>query len=134
MKKHKQFIEEASMRFALIQPACNNTYPDASKQEYYRRVTQNPIKLPDGREVHYSPGTLACWESDYRKGGFDAIMPKKRSDIGKTRKIDEDTIAAIYRIRGELPKINAKEIYLKKFLFQLFNALSRTIILKVLST
>jgi transposase InsO family protein len=113
MNIQKKFIEEASIRLALIQPSYNETYPDASKQAYYRRVTEKPIKMPDGREVRYSPGTLACWESDYRRGGFDALIPKSRCDAGKSRRLDQDAIAAIYRIREEFPRINAKEIYLK---------------------
>jgi len=113
MDQHKKFIEEASIRLALIQPAYNETYPDASKRAYYCRITEKPIKMPDGREITYSPGTLACWESDYRRGGFDALIPKMRCDSGKSRRLDDDAIAAIYRIREEFPKINAKEIRLK---------------------
>ena len=113
MNEQKKFIEEASIRLALIQPAYNGTYPDASKRAYYCRIAEIPVRLPDGREERYSPGTLACWESNYRRGGFDALMPKSRCDSGKTRKLDADAIAAIYRIREELPRINAKEIYLK---------------------
>ena len=113
MNQHKKFIEEASIRLALIQPAYNETYPDASKRAYFCRITEKPIKMPDGREIRYSPGTLACWESDYRRGGFDALIPKSRCDAGKSRRLDDDAIAAIYRIREEFPKINAKEIHLK---------------------
>ena len=113
MDQHKKFIEEASIRLALIQPAYNDTYPDASKRAYYCRITEKPIKMPDGREIRYSPGTLACWESDYRRGGFDALIPKIRCDSGKSRRLDDDAIAAIYRIREKFPKINAKEIHLK---------------------
>lgn len=113
MDKQKKFIEEASIRLAMIQPAYNETYPDASKRAYFCRITEKPIKMPDGREIRYSPGTLACWESDYRRGGFDALMPKSRCDSGKSRRLDDDEIAAIYHIREEFPKINAKEIHLK---------------------
>lgn len=113
MDQHKKFIEEASIRLALIQPAYNETYPDVSKRAYFCRITEKPIKMPDGREIRYSPGTLACWESDYRRGGFDALIPKSRCDAGKSRRLDDDAITAIYRIREEFPKINAKEIRLK---------------------
>lgn len=113
MNEQKKLIEEASMRLALIQPAYNGTYPDASKRAYYCRIAEKPVRMADDRETHYSPGTLACWESNYRRGGFDALISKCRCDSGKSRKLDADAIAAIYRIREELPRINAKEIYLK---------------------
>lgn len=109
----KTMIEIASIRLALIQPAFNGTYPDATKKQYYERISQIPLKLPGGKEVKYAYGTLACWESAYRKKGFDALLPKERSDLGSSRKLDDDTIAAILRIRCEFPKINATEIYHK---------------------
>lgn len=109
----KTMIEIASIRLALIQPAFNGTYPDASKKQYYERIAQVPLKLPGGKEVKYAYGTYACWESAYKKGGFDALLPRERSDLGNSRKLDDDTIAAILRIRCELPKINASEIYNK---------------------
>jgi len=109
----KTMIEIASIRLALIQPAFNGTYPDATKKQYYERISAVPLKLPDGKTVKYAYGTLACWESDYRKGGFEALMPKERADCGKSRKLDDDAISAIVRIRNEFPKINATEIYNK---------------------
>lgn len=33
-------IEIASIRLALIQPAFNGTYPDATKKKYYVRISQ----------------------------------------------------------------------------------------------
>ena len=113
MMTEKEKIEIATIRLALIQPSYNNTYPDETKTAYYARVAEKPVRLPNGREAVYSPGTLACWESAYRREGFDGLIPKDRSDSGKSRKLDDDTIAAIYRIHEEFPKINATEIYFK---------------------
>ena len=70
-------IEIASLRLALIQPAFNETYPDATKKQYYERICATPVKLPGGKEVRYAYGTLACWESDYRHGGFEAESIRK---------------------------------------------------------
>ena len=35
----KTMIEIASIRLALIQPAFNGTYPDATKKQYYERIS-----------------------------------------------------------------------------------------------
>ena len=67
-------IAVASMRLASIQPALNNTYPDMNKKAYYVRIAKQPFKFPDGHEIRYSPGTYACWESAFKKGGFDALI------------------------------------------------------------
>jgi len=56
---NKEMIEIASIRLALIAPVINNTFTENSKMAYYRRVAENPVKLPNGKSVMYSPGTLS---------------------------------------------------------------------------
>ena len=110
---NKEKIEIASIRLALIAPVVNNTYTEESKMAYYRKVTQNPIKLPNGESVRYSPGTLSNWESCYNRFGFDALIPKERSDVGRTRKLSEVAIEQIYSLKEAFPRINATLIYHK---------------------
>lgn len=100
-------IAVASLKLAVIQPAFNGTFPDMSKKDYYERMASKPLKMPDGSEVRYTPGTMSCWESDYRKGGFDALIPKERSDKGLSRALDADAIAAIYAAREKYPRLSA---------------------------
>lgn len=109
-KEFNNNIAIASMRLAAIQPAFNGTYPDMTKKDYYIRISKQPFRLPNGHEVLYKPGTYACWETDYRKGGFDALIPKERSDKGYTRKLDSDVIAKIYDLREKYPRLTATGI------------------------
>ena len=110
---NKEIIEIASIRLALIAPAINNTFTEESKTAYFRRVAANPVKLPNGNSVLYSPGTLSNWESEYNRFGFDALLPKTRSDIGQTRKLSDVAIEQIYTLKTTFPKINATLIYHK---------------------
>lgn len=100
----------ASIKLSVIQPAFNGTFPDMNKKAYYVRIAEKPLQLPDGRQVRYSPGTYACWESDYRKGGFDALMPRERADKGHSRKLDSDVITKIYELREKYPRLSATGI------------------------
>ena len=110
---NKEIIEIASIRLSLIAPAINNTFTDQSKIAYYRRVAAIPVKLPNGNSILYSPGTLSNWESDYNRFGFDALLPKTRSDIGHTRKLSDVTIEQIFALKNTFPRINATLIYHK---------------------
>lgn len=111
--KQNHSIAIASIRLALIQPAFNGTFPDRTKQAYYARIAKQPLTLPDGKEVLYSPGTFSCWESDYRRGGFDALIPKERADKGHSRRLDADAMAKICELRERYPKLSATGIYRK---------------------
>ena len=110
---NKEIIEIASLKLSLIAPVINGTYTDDSKSAYFKRIAATPVKLPNGSTVFYAPGTFSTWESDYRRFGFDALMPKNRSDIGKTRKINDSAIEEIYRLKKVFPRINATIIYQK---------------------
>ena len=73
---NKEMIEIASIRLSLVAPTINNTFTEESKSAYYRRIAAMPVKLPNGKSVLYSPGTLSNWESEYNRFGFDALLPK----------------------------------------------------------
>ena len=81
-----------------------------TKKAYYDRIAQSALKLPDGTEKKYSAGTYACWESAYKKGGFDALIPHERADKGHTRRLDADAITKIYELRERFPRLTATGI------------------------
>lgn len=68
----------AQFRFDLIAPLSQDLFPDATKTAYYKRVTENPLKLPDGTAKEYDYKTVETWVSQYRHGGIDTLMPRGR--------------------------------------------------------
>lgn len=101
----------AQFRLALIAPVIHGIYPDASRNAYYRRITEKPLTLPDGSVFQYSPKTISKWVSLYQKGGIDALMPRERSDKGSTRVLPDTAIEEIYRLKSAFPRLNATQIY-----------------------
>ncbi|MDE7244818.1 MAG: DDE-type integrase/transposase/recombinase [Oscillospiraceae bacterium] len=101
----------AQFKLAVIAPAIQGFYPDASRNAYYKRVAQQPLTLPDGSVVKYKPGTLAKWASLYQCGGIDALMPKERSDSGGTRALTDAAVDEIRRLKAEFPRLNATQIH-----------------------
>ena len=104
-------MELAEYKFGLIAPAVNGTYPDPSMAEYFRRVCAEPVGLPDGTVARLKPSTLASWRRRYLKLGFEGLMPKGRSDLGTSRRIDADLGADIQAMRAESPRISAKMVH-----------------------
>lgn len=103
-------VETAQFRFGLIAPVIQNTYPDNSASAYYRRLTENPIRLPNGSVVK-SYKTLEKWVSDYKRFGFDSLMPTERSDKGTSRALPDVAIERIYALKEQFPRINATLIH-----------------------
>lgn len=66
----KHNVEVAQFRFALIAPAIQRLFPDASAAAYYNRVSAAPLTLPGGTSVKYSYKPLEKWKSLYSIGGL----------------------------------------------------------------
>ena len=101
----------AQFRFALIAPVVQGLFSDASATEYYKRITQKPLTLPDGSTVVCKYKTIEKWTSLYNRGGFDALMPHTRSDKGSTRALSDASIEELYRVKEKFPRLNATQIY-----------------------
>ena len=110
-KNDKSACETAHFRFGLIAPVIQGTYPDESRAEYCRRITQAPLTLPDGSVIRYQPKTVEKWISLYQKEGMDGLMPKVRSDKGDTRVLTQESIKEIHRLKEKYPRLNATQIH-----------------------
>ena len=107
----KNPIDAAYFKFALIAPVIQDIFPDATKTAYYKRVTEKPFTLPDGKVVSYNYNTLEKWECRYRAGGMDALIPAFRQDKGLTRTLPDTAIEEIYRLKEKFPRLNSTQIY-----------------------
>jgi len=97
----------AQFRYDMVSPVINHLITDATAMDYYRRVSAVPLKRPDGTEFLYKPKTLEKWKSMIDIGGMDSMMPKPRSDLGKSRKLSEVAAARIRELKVQFPKISA---------------------------
>lgn len=115
MENQKQQLSEAAkiaqFRLAVIAPVIHGLYPDASRNAYYRRITEKPMTLPDGSTFQYNPKTISKWVSLYQTGGIDALMPKERSDKGSTRVLPDTAIEEIFHLKEAFPRLNATQIH-----------------------
>lgn len=103
--------EVAQFRFALIAPVIQGLFPDASRTAYYKRVTEKPLKFPDGSVKEVSYKTLEKWVSNYQRFGFNSLMPNERSDKGTTRALPDTAVEEIFRLKQEFPRLNATQIH-----------------------
>ena len=106
-------IDIAHFRFALVAPVIQGTYFEPSAAAYFRKVTEKELTLPDGTIFKYNPKTLEKWVEAYRNGGMDALMPKKRSDKGTSRALNDTAIEEIFNLKEQFPKFNATQIYFR---------------------
>ena len=103
-------IAVAQWRFGLVAPVIQNTYLEVSEMAYYRRITEQSLTRPDGIEVQLSPNTLQKWTSEYRRYGFEALIPKERADKGSTRVLTPEAEEEIRRVLEKFPRLKGQQI------------------------
>ena len=106
-----QDMEMAYFRFALIAPVIQGTFNDDSVAAYCRRVTETPALKPDGSLFQYKPATLERWANLYKAGGMEALMPRERSDKGSVRRLTDEAINEVYKLKERFPKLDAVQIH-----------------------
>ena len=110
--KQEQQQAVALMRYAAISPVItglDERYP--SMQAYYEEVSAKGLTGFDGRVHHFAPSTIERWYLDYKKHGFDALIPAPRADAGKSRKLDDDIQEQIRYLRSNYPRMSAAAIH-----------------------
>ena len=111
MKQEKQ-QEIALMRYGAIAPiiaGLDENYPN--KTAFYNDISTKGVNGPDGKLHHYAPATIEKWYLDYQNYGFDALIPKGRSDAGMSRKLDEELQERIRYFKTNYPRMSAAAIY-----------------------
>ena len=110
--KQEQKQEIALMRYGAIAPliaGLDEDYP--SQNAFYEEVAARGIPGPDGRLRHYAPATIEKWYLDYKKYGFDALIPKARADADMSRKLDDELQEQIRYLKSNYPRMSAAAIF-----------------------
>lgn len=101
----------ALSKFGIISPLLNNPENYSSNAEFFYIASKQEI-IVNGKKKSFSPESIERWYYDYKKGGFDALIPRKRIDCGRRRSIDEETISDIKNQIEKFPRKGAKQIFL----------------------
>jgi len=101
--KSKRAEEVALFRYGLIADFLHPPAEEASKKLYerLRAKAAGSFCIPGSRRTRVAVETLKDWLGDYRDGGFDALRPKPRKDIGSARSIPQDVVDLLVHVKEE---------------------------------
>jgi len=102
----------ALLKFSIISQLVNNPGSYSSNTEFFNLASKQEI-LIHGVKKSFSPETIERWYYDYKKGGFEALIPKRRIDIGRRRVVDDDVIDEIKKEIELYPRKTARQIFLE---------------------
>lgn len=99
----------ALKRFEIISPVLAE--PARAQNEYFRQQAEREHNFPRYGLRKVSVSTMKAWLKKYRKKGFDSLKPKSRSDGGRPRRLDEQTLKVIEVKCKAYPHLSPQKLY-----------------------
>lgn len=75
-----------------------------------REKAERDYDIPGSSRRRVAAETIRSWLSDYRGGGFDALMPKKRRDDGQARALPAEVCDLLLMIKDDRRELSVKEV------------------------
>ena len=85
----------------------------AGSRGLYRRLREKATTdytIPGSTRTRVAPETLRHWLKDYRRGGFDALLPKGRADRGRSRALPQAVADALMSLKDEQPQLSIPQL------------------------
>lgn len=104
----------ALFRYGIIAPLVTRGESTPSERgQFFRDAAAKKYQFINGDYVTVSVDSVYRYYRKYAQGGYDALKPGGRSDIGKARKLDDDAVSSIRYLHTEYPRLPATMIYQK---------------------
>lgn len=100
----------AMFRHGVIGHLLSAELPYGELKKALARLAQGVYTIPDSHRRTIREGTLRDWLNRYRSGGYEALKPRSRSDIGSSRALDPHIAKLIMETKQQSPKISVKTI------------------------
>lgn len=105
MDDHRRDI--ALFRYSLIRAAADPGLSPRARGELVRALAARDHVGPKGERVRVSRATLDRWIRAWRRGGFDALLPRPATREPRT---DKDLLALAARLKREQPRRSGAHI------------------------
>lgn len=96
----------ALFRYAIIAPLLATDGPRGTLKREIGKLTAKPHEHPRRGAISVGAGTIEEWLLRYRRGGLDGLEDSRRSDLGKSRRIDAATGDAIADLAESRPELD----------------------------
>lgn len=100
----------ALFRYALIAALLNRPLERGELTAHLKMLAAQTHRIPYSNRTTLDDETIWRYLAAYRKGGFEALKPKARSDKGSSRRIPEPIVQKAISLRQEVPTRSANTI------------------------
>lgn len=100
----KDLIERVALfRHTLIARLLPEDLTPQQRATQMQRIVNQSHVIPGSTRQRVAESTVRHWLRDYQQGGFDALKPKPRADIGEPRTLSPQLTERLMQIKEENP-------------------------------
>jgi putative transposase len=100
----------ALFRYGLIAEFIHRPAGDRGLYALLREKAKHAYSIPGSTRTAVAAETMRHWLSVYRRGGFDALIPKGRSDRGRPRALPQAVADALLSLKDEQPHLSIPQL------------------------
>lgn len=78
-----------------------------------RAKAEKTYSIPGTTRTRVAAETMRHWITDYRRGGFEALYPKPRTDRGKPRRLPPEVAERLIALKSENAALSVRAIIQK---------------------
>jgi len=104
-------MQVAVFRYSVISDFINGIGMNrAEKRRMMWDKCERKWQIPFSQKTRISEETIRHWIRLYRNDGLQSLMPKDRSDQGRSRAMDDDTCNALIMLRKQMPAVTVPHL------------------------
>lgn len=100
----------ALFRFGVIGPLVSGELFHGELKKKITELSRRRYDIPFSRRSRIGFGTIEEWLSNYRRKGFDGLLPQVRSDKGSVRRLSSALRDKLVTMKLDHPKMSARTI------------------------
>jgi len=103
---HRQAV--ALFRYGLIADLIHLPPGSPGISDQLQAKSEQDYTIPGSKRRRVAAETLRDWLKRYRRGGFDALLPRSRSDRGQSRRLPDTAAEALIALKEQYPRLSVR--------------------------
>lgn len=100
----------ALFRYGLIAEFLHRPTNQPGLYQRLRHKASQDYQIPGSLRQRVAAETLRHWIKDYKRGGIDALKPKPRNDLGRSRALPQHLADQLLALKEEQPHLSVAQL------------------------
>ena len=100
----------ALFRYGLIAEFLHRPHNQPGVYQRLRQKAAQDYQIPGSLRQRVAAETLRHWIKDYKRGGIDALKPKPRNDLGRSRALPQAMADQLLALKEEQPHLSVAQL------------------------